>query len=95
MEQAHAVGSALAIIGLDSRAPFSTRCINVIECFLIDKHPYAKILKKHGFIPRKRKNFSLMFSSFGIEKEIKELASSPPEKVYLSYGDIFLTIALT
>jgi hypothetical protein len=64
------------------------RNLHTITCLMVGKHPYAKILERHGFVTTGRKS-GLFFNQRvpGLEDEFDKLVKSSPERVHVCHGD--------
>ncbi len=68
---------------------FDRNNVNIINCLLVEKHHYKKILNKHGFINSRTKIHLFhkdIASNSGISEIINNLNN--PERIHFTYGDI-------
>lgn len=65
---------------------FKENEINAVNCWMIKKHPYEKILRRYGFIDSKNK-MQFFYQSFDSSRILENEVFSVNE-VYLSYGDV-------
>jgi len=67
---------------------FDEQNINIVNCLVVENHPYEKILKRYGFINSRYKIQIFMRPSSEIANTLKKLERTYSEKIYFSYGDI-------
>jgi hypothetical protein len=63
---------------------FNHNSVNLIQSFVLKKHPYEGIFRKKGFLDSRAKPMTL-YKKLGSKIKIKDLNS--PKRLHLQYGD--------
>jgi ribosomal protein S18 acetylase RimI-like enzyme len=59
-----------------------------ITCLMVGEHPYAKVLKRRGFVPlRAGPSLFVRQRAPGVEEEFQKLLRSSPDRVHVCHGD--------
>ncbi len=81
------VDAAEALVA-DAIRYFDEQNINIVNCLVVENHPYEKILKRYGFIDSRFRIQIFMRLSSEMASILKKIERSDSEKIYFSYGDI-------
>jgi hypothetical protein len=68
---------------------FDKNNVNIINCLLVEKHHYKKVLSKHGFI-NSRTKLHLFHNDIGLNSFVSEKINhlNNPDRIHFTYGDI-------